>query len=495
MLHPSRIFVLYLVLFLFFVTLSEIFKFNSGLLGALALAFLILSVFLFKHKFLRYILLILFVVSLAISRVSEVTPSDNSDWITTYIGQERAFEGRVADEAKVSGKSQQLTLKIEGIKGNIQVSTNQFPTYEFGDTLKVTGQLKDLNPDSEEYRGYFKSRNIYAFMSYPDIAKIEKSYPISTDWYYLIRKPLLSVRQHYESAIGKILPEPEAGLLSGIILGSRANLPDDFLLLLSLTGTIHIIALSGYNITIVAEFMRILARRISFNASFYLPVIGITAFVLATGLSASVIRAAIMGFLMLLAKKLRRQTDALVSVMLASAVMVYINPHILLYDIGFQLSFAAVSGMLFLAPAIERYFLFLGRSLGQMMAATFAAQIFSWPVVSYYFGVVSIISPLANLLILPIIPPVMLVGFIASSLALVSLWLGKILGIVLWVVLSYFTKVIEILGDTTYAASNIKISLLLVIGYYLLLFDIVLILKRVERKKFFREIVGEEGDF
>lgn len=482
MLHPSRIFSFLLIVFIAVVAFSLSNNFLVLNLFWPLIFSTIAAVLFWKIKILRYSLLLVSVILLGLFRVQAVSFENSDNWIGKYIGSEGKFEVRVVEEPRVTGKSQQITARATGTRGNIQISTNQFPVYHFGDTIKVEGKITDLSPESEQYRGYFKTQEIYAFTSYPKIEKIGKRYPLKDDWYFKIRKPLISLRLRYESVIGKILPEPEAGLLSGIILGSKASLSDEFLLWLSVTGTIHIIALSGYNITIVAEFMRIIARSLSARMSFWLPVFGIISFVLATGLSSSVIRAAIMGVVMLSAKRSGRQADGVNSILFASAVMIYVNPMILLYDVGFQLSFTAVSGILFLAPKIEKYFSFFGDTIGPVVCATLAAQLFSWPVVSYYFGVVSLIFPIANILIVPLIPFVMLAGFAAASVGLISVWLGKILGLVSWVILSYFVKIIKMLANVKYAAGNYKISSGYVIcGYYLLLLDVLVLISK--RKK------------
>lgn len=487
MLHQSRIFVGLLISFLLAVVYFTIFPLQSQILLYEIIALFIIVFFFWRISFVRYLSLSLLFIALGCFRVSIYTPNNTPEWINFHIGEEINMPVRVLEEPKINGKAQQIIAKPTGkIKGNIQVTTNQFPQYHFGDTLTISGKLDDLSPESEQYRGYFKSQEIYAFSVFPKIEKQYINYGFWHDIYFRIRKPLISVRLKYENIIGKILPEPQAGLLSGIILGSKANLSSELLLWLSLTGTIHIIALSGYNITIVSEFMRILTKRFSKKVSFWLPVMGIIAFVFATGLSSSVIRAAIMGIILLLANKSGRQSDALVSILFASVLMVFLNPNILVYDVGFQLSFAAVCGILFLAPRIEKFFSFFGKTMGQILAATFSAQLFSWPVTSYYFGVVSIVAPVANMLILPVIPFVMLLGFVAASIGFLSLWLGKILGLFVWVILSYFIKITEMLANTSFAASNYKISSgILILGYYLLLADFIMILSR--RKKIGRK--------
>lgn len=483
--HPSRIFTLLLALFLLAVAYANFYALQSHYLSYVIIASGITTILFWRVKKIRIVALFILFIFLGLWRVAETIPRQNPNWINFYIGKEGTVKVRIIEEPKTSGKFQQIIARPadQNIKGNLQVSTNQFPKYHFGDTIEVTGKIEDLKKDSEQYRGYFKSQNIFAFMQFPKIAASET--PKENFWnelYFRIRKPLVNIRLKYEEMIARLLPEPQAGLLSGILLGSRADLSTELLSWLSATGTTHIIALSGYNITIVAMFMTVLCRNSSRRMSFALPILGILAFVLATGLSASVIRAAIMGFLLILATRVGRQSDALVSVLFASAVMVFVTPAILLFDVGFQLSFAAVCGILFLAPKLQKYFSFMGNNFASILACTIAAQLLSWPITSYYFGKVSFVAPLANLLILISIPYLMFAGFVIASIGFISFWLAQNLSIILWAWLSYYLKVIETLAPTKYAAANYKItSGWLLLGYFLLMFDLIIILNRKKK--------------
>jgi competence protein ComEC len=482
LIHKSQIFSGLLALFLFSIAL---FTLHPTLYIPSFTLLIILGigiVLCWKIKMVRYILLIIFVVLLAMLRVQMVTPQDSPKWINHYIGRGVNITGRIIEVPKSSGKSQQIKLKIEGINGNIQIICGQFPEYQFGDTLQVEGKLTDLSSESEQYRGFFKSQEIYGFMNFPKIYVLDAKYPYSRDWYFRLRKPLLGVRIKYENIFARILPEPQSGLMSGILLGSKANLTSELISWLQITGTIHIIALSGYNITVLVEMMRLLAKRLSQNMAFLAPIFGILFFILATGLSASVIRAGIMGSILLFAKRVGRQSDGLIAVLFASCAMVLLTPNILIYDVGFQLSFTAVCGIIFLAPQIEKYFMVFGKTMSQILAATFAAQIFSWPITSYYFGIVSLVAPIANMLILPFVPLLMLLGFIIASIGFVSIWLSQSISIVLWAMLSYFIKVVQTFAQMPLSSQYLKIdSWIFILAYYIFLVEIVMILSRMKK--------------
>lgn len=485
MIHSSRVFAGYLVLFLLSVAYFSLNNF-SQVSVALLIGVGVLTLVLWRVKVLRYILLAIFVVVLAAFQVQNFIPN-NTNWINKESGKTITAKVLVLDVPKVSGKSQQILAKPvkPDLKGNISIVTASFPEYQFGDFLEVRGKLTDAKTQAPQLSGYFRSQNIQSSVAFPKIGSAKsESLGVVWDSCLAIRKKLLSVRLSYEKMISRLLPEPQAGLLSGILLGSRADLPSDLLSFLTITSTVHIIALSGYNITIVAAAAHFLCRKLSRRLSFWLPVIFILFFVLATGLASSAVRAAIMGVVLLLASQFGRQSDAPISVLFASAAMVFVNPNILLFDIGFQLSFVAVCGILFLAPRIENVFSFLGKNLGPVMAQTVAAQLFTLPVLSYYFGRVSIIAPIANILILPLIPPLMAVGFAIATLGFVSFWLAKILAIVIWLALSYIVEMTRALAGLKLASVEYKMSSpLIMIGFYLLLFDLLIFVKGKKRAK------------
>lgn len=474
MLYPSRIFTAALLLFLIANVFALIFRINLFSYLYFVLPF-ILVIFFWKKRKIRHILILLTFFAFGLWRT--VSYSGNYNFQIPDGEKEVALRGMISEETKISGTSQSIIFLPESSRdGQIEIITSQFPKYNFGENISVSGKLSPLNP-SDKYSNYLRVKQIFGIMKYPKINIIElTNHNKITTLYQYIRKNLIGWRLNLEQVYSRILPEPQAGLLSGILLGSRADLTPETLNFLARTGTTHIIALSGYNITIVAMFTAIIFKNRSRRLSFWFPVLAIFAFVLATGFSASVIRAAIMGTLLLLANSTGRQPNALISILFASAVMVFLNPFILVYDVGFQLSFAAVSGILFLVPVIEKYFLFLGKTLGSIIAATLSAQVFTWPIISVYFGTLSIISPLANLLILPLVPPLMFIGFLTGVAGLISLWLSQQLSFVIWLALTYIIKIIGTLGELNWASANYQIkNFYIIIGYYLLLFDLALI--------------------
>jgi competence protein ComEC len=470
--HPSRYFGFLLLIFLVTTCLAIYFPVHFPLLPYLLVASAVLILGFWQIKWIRYFSLFVFVICLALFRTQSFNP------VSFDYGKEQALTGVVKDEPKIIGNRQVVILEGKE-SANFQFSTNQNPIYHIGDGLKITGILKDPLVENEEYKGLYLAQGIKGEMSYPEIEKIQ--IPVYGITY--LRQKLVAIRRKYEEAIAMMLPEPHAGLLAGIILGSRADISTETASALSRTGTTHLIALSGYNITIMASFALILCRGLSRRWAFWLPVFFIISFVLATALSASVIRAAIMGILLLLAGYKGRQPNAPIAILFASAAMVLLNPMILVYDIGFQLSFAAILGIVTFAPFVQPWFSALGPKLSEILAATIAAQLFTWPITSFYFKTFSVIAPLANLLLLPLIPAIMLIGFISATIIILSPSLVVWLRAPMVLMLDFPLRVTRMLSGLKWAAINFQVtSPLIIIGYYFLVFDFFLLLNRKNGK-------------
>lgn len=246
-------------------------------------------------------------------------------------------------------------------------------------------------------------------------------------------------------SIEKILPEPQASFLAGLLFGIDKNIPKNLLEDFNKTGTRHIIALSGYNITIIASLIMGFLLWLGFwrKHAFYLSITAIIFFVFLTGASASVVRAAIMGLLVLLAQQVGRLSNPKNLLALAAFFMILKEPSALLNNAGLQLSFAATIGIIYLSPYLKK--------LPEILATTLSAQIAVSPLIIFYFHQVSLISPIANLLVLPIIPVTMLVGFIALAIGVLYLPIGIFLAWPAWLFLTYEIKIIELLTKVPFA--------------------------------------------
>ena len=341
------------------------------------------------------------------------------------------FQGVVSRYPERREKSQKLTIELlEPLRGTVAIYTQIYPRYFYGDLLDIGGEVQE-------------GRNRAYFISFP---KIER---VAADQGGPVKKKLFAFKEKFISIFQNIFPPEEAALLSGLTLGERAEFSEEFKEKLSKSGTNHIVALSGYNIALIVSLISILfSYFLSKKTAFYFTLAMIVLFVLATGAEASVVRAAIMGIIALLAVHLGRMYSFRNAIVLAAFFMVLINPLVLVFDVGFALSFMALLGIVYVAPAL-RLFLGLKESRGflgwrENMLATLSAQVAVIPILLQNFGALSPMSLPANVLILSAIPFVTVFGFFIGFSGFVSLSLAKVLGWFLYPFLSYIIVVIKI---------------------------------------------------
>ncbi len=246
----------------------------------------------------------------------------------------------------------------------------------------------------------------------------------------------------------KLLPEPQASLLNGILWGEQKAMPKDFYEALRRTGTLHVIALSGMNISILIVLMAQTTLFLGRKKSVIISLIGIIAFIGFVGASASVVRAGIMGGLSLLAIYFGKKSWALLSLILAAGVMLIIN-FSWLTNIGFQLSFLATLGIILFAGEGKRE-----NGLITDLRTTLAAQVFTLPVILYNFKQLSLVAPFTNVVVLWVVQPIMILGFFLSLLAAIFWPLAYPLAWIIWVPLTFFIKIVELTAKIPLAAIN-----------------------------------------
>lgn len=262
-----------------------------------------------------------------------------------------------------------------------------------------------------------------------------------------VYKKIYAARDWFLANLTYVIAEPHAAFIAGILVGSKSELPKDIIKDFQQTGTSHIIAVSGYNITIVAKALLAVALLVlSRKWAFWTTVSGLVLFMILTGAQASVVRATIMGISVLVARQAGRLPTPLHTLILAAGIMVAIDPPILRYDIGFQLSFLATFGILEVAPLLEQRMRWTKRLSvwGEALVMTMAANICVLPLILYYFKSFPLYFLPANLIVLPLIPLTMLIGFSAGVFARLPLlgdfvgYLARILSEVILGVIHFF---------------------------------------------------------
>jgi len=394
-------------------------------------------------------------------RYARVLPHFDRGTIAHYIGQrDVTIRGLVADEPDIRDRSLNLRLRVRALQveggwqdvgGDVLLQMSRYPEYHYGDVLEVQGTL-EMPPEFPEfsYRAYLAARDIHAILRRPRVQVLAEGQgnPVYATLY--------AVKARAQATIAEIISEPEASLLSGILLGNERGIPEEVQTAFARTNTAHIIAISGFNIALIAAYLsqagqRVLGRR----RAVYFTIAGIIVYTMLVGAGASVVRAAIMGSLSVIALHLGRQNDALNALAVSALVMTLHNPFAL-WDIGFQLSFAATLGLILLVPRLqERAQALLSRVLpgdraeqvvgvaNDAVIVTLAAQIATWPIIVYNFRQFAVLGLLANFLILPVQPAVMLWGGLATIAGLIFQPAGQAVGWVAWLFLAYTIRTVE----------------------------------------------------
>jgi len=382
----------------------------------------------------------------------------------TNIGEDINLEGLVISELELRDNSSRFVLESDGEK--ILVSTDLYSDVLYGDYIRASGKLNRPglieNEDGDrafDYAKYLSKDDIYYTLSFA------KTDLISHGQGNLIKEKLFTIKRKFVSKIKDILSEPESSLLAGLIVSGKEAMPQSILEEFRRAGVIHIVVLSGYNVAIIAEFIRkifeglLIFSRAPVIALFAMwpSVIAILFFVLMTGAEATVVRASIMVLTVILAKSFGRNYSASRALITAGFIMVIWNPKILVFDPSFQLSFLATLALIYVVPIVEKNLLFITNKfkLRSLISTTLATQITVLPFLVYSMGDLSVVSLLANILILPIIPLTMLIGFIASILGFISTILAWPVAYATHLLLGWILGVSHYLGTLSFASVKV----------------------------------------
>ncbi|MFH2019589.1 MAG: ComEC/Rec2 family competence protein [bacterium] len=350
-------------------------------------------------------------------------------------------ERTVKISMRILEKPDQTDTKTIITKGKWRIEIKEYRELVLGDKYSFVGRV-----ETESWAG----KTIKIEMVDPEVSKLERGKLRVSEWVIL---KVAEVRERMVGNLARWLPEPEASLAAGILLGVRRRMPWEFYQDLIKTGTVHIVAASGYNVTIVARVVMVPLLRI-LGRAWAIPA-GIGAIVLYTivaGGSAAVVRAAIMASLTLLAYYWGRATEARRLLWLTAGVMLFVNP-LMIVDVGFQLSVAATAGLLYVEPWIRRLILrkkekesWLQRYLAEYLTPTLAANITTLPIILLTFGRISWFSPIVNMFVLPLTPLIMFLSGVAVAGGMVSFPLGRMLALILYAPLWIMVRVIKGFG-------------------------------------------------
>lgn len=410
--------------------------------------------------------------------------------------EEIVLIGRVVKEPDVRETNVKLTIETRFPDGNrvssrVLVTVSRYPEYKYGDELKITGNLQ-APPVFEDfnYKNYLVKDGIYSVVYYPKVELLNRGeYKNFISAGYA---GILFFKDKLRQSIYRSLSPPQSSILGAMLLGDKNRMSQDLKEKLNIAGVRHITTVSGMHVVILSSILMSLLLWLGFwrGQAFYISIIIIFLFIAMTGFQTSGVRAGIMGGLFLLGQKIGRKSVSSRAIVMAAGTMLVINPLLLFHDVGFQLSFLATMGIIYLSSAFKKWLRFIPQKLirlKEIIAMTFAAQIFTLPILVYNFGRISLVAPLTNVLILPFVYWIMIFGFIFGLAGILWQPLGMIFSLPCWFLLTYLIKIVDFFFRGGWAAKTFEnVRWLWLIISYLILGFFVWYLNKKERLGFLR---------
>ena len=437
----------------------------------LALAAMVLSAWWWNDRTVRIAFLLVIALCAGVWRYQASLPARGPSFIGNIQGGEVAVTGTVVAEPDVRLGNTKLTLgqlrgrNGEPLHGRLLATVRLYPEHRYGDVLRVTGAVKPPAPfDDFAYDRYLARSGIFAVSYYPAVELVAQGQGNPA------YAALLAVKFRAQRVINHGLPEPSASIFSAMLLGSRQGLPPELVAAFNVTGLTHLVAISGAQIALLISLVSAVLPYFGIHRrrAFYLLTALLVAYLALIGLPASAVRAGVMGWLALFSYHLGRRAPGIRLLLYAAVAMVAVNPRILRDDVGFQLSFAAVAGLLTLSPLLERAFSRVPEFFGlrTALAMTVAANIFTLPLIAAQFQRLSVISLLANILVFPVSAAAMVAGLFGL---LVAPWAGS-LGWALWLPthapLAYLTALALWFSRLPFAQVTLALPRLLLVPSY-----------------------------
>lgn len=487
----SKTFLVFCFCFIFGAGLFSAFDWNSTLLYKFFILLFIIGlfvVFFWSKKIIRFILFcFLFFIFGAIRFLMIVPDIDDDLNIISKVGSHIEISAIILTEPDRRAKQTQYILgdiflcdskkcfDDKKLKGRILVKRPLYPEYKYGDRLRLSCLIKSpyrFEDSRFRYDKYLAVKNVQVIC---ERSKIIEKVNNKLGGNFLLRN-ILFFKSIISSRVSLLWSEPNSSLMAGLLYGERAGFSEELKENFNKAGLTHIIAISGYNISIIAAiFMIVLvAFGLYRRQAFWATLVGIFLFVIFTGASASVVRAGIMGVIVLLGQYLGRSGRAGSALMATAGVMILFNPYILLWDAGFQLSFLATVGLLYLSPVFKSWFgVFLKNETVMLwiepVYTTMSATFITLPLILYQFGRLSLFAVPVNLVVLWIIPWLMLFGFLSVVISFLFFSLGQVVAWGTGFGLQYIIIISEFVGRLSWSSMDLEINIWWMISLYILI--------------------------
>lgn len=412
-----------------------------------------------KSPQLLFLLFVVCGVALGLLRAESVS---TEDMLRYWVDKEVYVGGSVSSVPNIATTYSSFVLKIDSVNGEkiageiFVLLSRDSADVNFKDNIVLDCVIEKSNRDD----GYI--------CAFPGVVEHTEHHLVGLELY------LKKAYEGFVQTLTLVYAQPAAGFITGILVGGTAQFNDELVEQFRLTGTLHLVALSGFNISIIVGFVMIVYERVGVPRRWYsISIAGLLiVFVMFVGAQASIVRAAIMGYLVVLARQRGRYTTPRNILAATATVMVLISPHILLDDIGFQLSFLATIGIVYLSPLLEKWTTRIPNlfQLKEALLLSISAEIMVLPLLVWYFGHLSVVSPVTNMLVGPLIPFAMLFGFLGGVVGLISVPLGQMVGLIGWVVATLVLKIIELFALLPFAYAPLTLPFVVIIIYYVVVY-------------------------
>ncbi len=404
---------------------TELLFLGGGIILVALLGTLILSRWTFHFFGIACVVSILFLGTLLFGVWRGYHARDTT--LLVHANESVAISGTVTNDPEISGTRQKVILRVDRlyeskkrtvVDEKILVSLPRFPKIAYGDEIRIEAVIKIPEPFDTEYGRTFAYDNYLRSQGIGYTAFVETSRTLGTDNGSFIIAQLIEVKHALFRSLSRVMHEPFGSIARAMVFGDKSGIPKKLTQQFQTTGLIHIMVLSGYNITIIAVALLSITKRFGKTFGIIISDVAIFAFLLMTGFTPTSTRAGIMGAIGLLALQSFRKSDPLRALFLAGAVMAIINPLVIIQSVSFQLSFVATLGLILLTPLFtfvripERF------GLREIIGSTIATQVAVLPLLLGSIGMVSVTGLFVNILVVPLVPFIMLATVLASSIGI-----------------------------------------------------------------------------
>ncbi len=432
-----------------------------------------------RSKFVILSAVFLLFISLGILRFhwSFIADEKIKNSLDIYVGQNTEITGIVSSETYDTDFSEKILIEGKfpnGENAQILASVPLGGNVSYGDSVDISGVIaKPTNFQTD----YGKDFDYISYLGKDDIFYTLPKASVRIISHHngsVIKEKLYKFKQSFLNNVSRVLPGDTGQFMGGLILGARKTISKDLTNDFVRTGTIHMVAISGYNVTIVSNaIMKVLNLILPVTFSIGFGIFTIILFALMTGAGATVIRASIMAILSLFARATNRNYNIDRALLATLFLMLLQNPKILVFDVSFELSFLATIGIVYLAPKVKPWFYFIAEKMEMrdVISSTVATNIFVLPFLLYKMGVLSIVAIPANMLVLPLVPLTMGFGFVVGFLGYISQMFSILVAYIAYALLKYELFIIHLFSNLPFSAVAIKsfpfIIMVIIYSYYI----------------------------